>query len=448
MGPQEVWLELYRAGSELNTLFDPETIATDYLNSLRKLVGFGPDQDDVVTAATEEELRRIIAGAINFWRERFLDSGIEAAIRLTTGNRFKVRDFFDFRFIVGETMITEDLENSDPNMISVKTRNFFRQGTDGETRYGGNLNYFYSASVAPTDNDKGAYIVIFDDTGSPSNDGFYFVEDVDLINDIFITEIGDWFPRAATGLSFFIAFPYDEYLTEIRVVDELTGQGALNRILLEKLLELQRPSSERLNVVYVDFMDLFDVDNDLSQWTVVNTAPAVLTVDNRVLTLEAAAGPAGWIEADRPSAPLWQNYQHKSKIAFKTTGTFYIYFYWNDPKGFRLQVDYNGFGTGQCQLYVWSSGWNTVGSAVSLPSINLDTFWTYTIETYSVGTELPALVYVKVMIDGNVVIDESAASGSDKGTVAHGTTAGTRIEIAETELWQYPLEISRVGPNP
>ncbi|NIY18572.1 MAG: hypothetical protein GWM98_28815, partial [Nitrospinaceae bacterium] len=82
---------------------------------------------DIVGTATPEELRRIIAGAIVFWRQRWLDSGIVAAIRLVTGNRFKVRDYFDFRFLVAETSIEEDLQNTDPNMISVKTRNFFRQ---------------------------------------------------------------------------------------------------------------------------------------------------------------------------------------------------------------------------------------------------------------------------------------------------------------------------------
>jgi hypothetical protein len=448
-GPQEIWLNMFDAGTRLNTLFDPEEIDGEYLPSLARLVGFGNDLIDIIGTATEEELRKIVAGAIKFWRERWLDSGIETAIRMVTGNRFKVRDFFDFRFIVGETAIEEDLQNTDPNMLSVKTRNFFRQGTDGVSRFDATPYTFHSLGTLPKLDDVGGFIVVFDDVGTPSVNGFYKIVAVDINQEIWYTDVSDWFPRADSGLSWFIAFNYDENITEIRLVDEETGQGEVNRGLLEKLLEWQRPSGERFNVVYVDFMDLFQTPNDLGQWEdapITSGALSGLVVLDGILVMRCEVPAGGGLVTNRPTAD-WSDIQWKTKAALGTsTGGITLACYWYDEADhIRVLIEYTGFGTGIVKLEEVVSGTPNLLGTWAHPSLNPETYWTYTIETYN----LPAgTVSVRVFVDGNLAISATATPNYTSGNIALICPDGSEVRIAETELWQYPLDITRVGPNP
>lgn len=449
LGPQEVWFNLFLAGSKLNTIFDPEEIDEPYLRALATLVGFGSDLIDIVGIATKEELRRIIAGAIEFWKQRWLDLGVVAAIRLITGNRFKIRDFFDFRFIVGETRIEEDLKNTDPNMISVKTRNFFRTADDGETWYDTTPYTFHSDSQLPKTDDIGGYIVIFDDVGTPTLNGFYEVIAVDCCAEIWYIDSGIGFPRAATSQSWFIAFPYDEYITEIRVVDEKTGQGEVNRNLLEKLLAQQRPSSERFNIVYVDFLDLFQVPNDLGQWGEYPGPSSNLTkflVEDGKLILASTGLSAGVALTNRPTAD-WKNFQWKSKAALgSSTGLIAFLFYFEDIDNYlQLLIEYTGFGTGKLYLYEMIGGSSNLLDTWNHPSLNTETFWTYTIETYNY---VSGDVRIRIFVDGNLVIDEISTPTYTSGNIAFMTLLSSELWVEETELWEYPLDISRIGPNP
>jgi hypothetical protein len=394
--------------------------------------------------ASEDELRRLISSAIDFWKYRWTDQGLALAVQMTTGNRFKIRDYFDFRFLVNETMIQEDLENSDPNMLSVKTKNLFRKADDGETQYGGDINAFYSPTVAPVTDDIGGYIVISADTGSPTLNGFYEIQFVDIVAQTWTTKPGEYFPRADTGLDFFVAFPYDEYLTEIRVVDEETGDGDVNRDLLEKLVELQRPSSERVNIVYVDFMDLFSRDNDLGLWTTAGYGAYTATVANGLLTLTGGASGETGIKADTAKSLNWTDYYWKTKLALKTNGSVWLGVF---KDAFRLEINYSGFGTGYIRL--WrniASVWTALTAQIPHPSLNLDTYWTYSIEIYNLLAT--GNIHIKILIDGNVWIDTTSATTGQDGTLFLLCDNVVTMTVAETEMFQYPLDISRVGPNP
>lgn len=445
MGPQEVWYDLHRACTRLNTLFDPEEIAAEYLHSLMRLVGFGNDLNDIYSVASEKEIRRIISGAIEFWRERWLDLGIDTAIRIVTGNRYKVRDYFDFRYIIGEQLITEDLENEDSNAISVQTLELFKQSEGGVCQYGASADWFLDTeNNLFYDKDIGSYIVIFNDTGSPSNNGIYEIVDVDPIAEIAIVDPP--FPRYQVNAEWFQGFKNDEYLTEIRVVDEKTGQGEVNRELLEKMLGLQRYLSERFNVVYVDFLDLFEVKADLGQWDEIPGTGTIVSVDNGVMVL-SDTGLYGGVLTNRSTSSGWENYQWKSKISFTTDPALYLllFLYQDGDNSFHLSLSYDGFGSCEMQLFHNVGGVSTpISSVIPLPSLSPNTFWTYTIEAmkYESG------VTVRVFVDGNEYIDVYRASAFTSGNVGYLCGLSTTIEIAETELWQYPLDIIRIGPNP
>lgn len=451
MGPQEVWVQMYRRTGELYNLYDPEAIDAEYLPGLRRLVGFGSDLDALFSIASEIETRRIIAGAVNFWRQRWLDSGVVAAIRLVTGNRYKVRDYFDFRFVIGETMILEDLENVDPNMIHVNTLNRFQQATDGVSRFGGNPTWFYSASAAFAYDDIGGYIVV---TGSDHSDGIYKI--LSLIDGNTVT-VDPPFPSPqeppfpspqGTSLTWFSGFPYDEYLSEIRIVDEGTGQGELNRELLKALLEIQRPSSERFNVVYVDFMDKFTTPYDSGQWEEITGGGALVQflVDEGRLTLEDDGTSAGII-TNRPTAADWKDYTLKFKAAVASDpGYVFVFFCLQDTQNtFALEIGYDGFGSGYVRLIQTVSGTPTyLTGQIPFLSLNPETYWTYTLEVFDLDPNLN----IRLLIDGNLITDVTVASTFRSGNIGFVTLLGTTLWVSEVELWQYPLEIDRVGPNP
>jgi hypothetical protein len=56
----------------------------------------------------------------------------------------------------------------------------------------------------------------------------------------------------------------EEYLSNVRIVDN----GALNRTLVVNLVKLMRAIGERIEISYIDFLDTFTVEADVSQWDV------------------------------------------------------------------------------------------------------------------------------------------------------------------------------------
>jgi hypothetical protein len=112
---------------------------------------------------------------------------------------------------------------------------------------------------------------------------------------------------------------------------------------------------------------------------------------------------------------------------------------------YRLEITYSGFGTGYVRL--WSkvaTVWGAISAQIPWPDLNLDTYWTYTIETTNVSTNTE----IKVQIDGNVVLDLSTPAVATEGNVYLLADVNSEFKVEETELWVYPLDISRVGPNP
>ncbi|MCK5019308.1 MAG: hypothetical protein KAS32_19770 [Candidatus Peribacteraceae bacterium] len=517
LGCQEIWIEVNRKVDTLDTLFDPENIDLEYLDSLRKLVGFTDEYLDVLSLATETELRRIVARATLFWFHRYLDPGVVTAVRLVTGNRFKVRDWFDFRYVSGETLITEDLENNDPSVLSRVTLDSFQTATNGITRYNG-VNTFYSDSLPPDQEHVGAYIVIYDDSGSPSNNGFYEIIGYNAPGKYFITATA--FPRGVPSMTWFLAFQNNEFLTEVRVVDEFTaldgavnlatptyfssasttfgdddvgeylrillssngyadsylintvvdantveligadftvtetsikfgyGNNSVNRNLLEGLIEIQRANSERVNVVYTDFMDLFQTTGDMGQWEDIGGDAYTASVESGYLSLVSSGGLVGGIETSRPNAADWTNYEWKSKIAMKSNGSFRLPFCITDVDNYYfLKVTYTGFGTGAVRLWRRVATVETaISGSIIFPSLNLDTYWTYTIETYynpvTTNTE------INVLVDNSYFFNGITDNNFSTGNIGYISEATCEINVAETEMWQYPLTINRVGPNP
>lgn len=443
-GPQEVWVRMGKRAEDLLTLFDPEVVEARFLPSLLKLVGFGGDAFDIIRISSEDEIRTIIAGAIPFWRARATrEAGPKTAVNLVTGNRFKVRSYFDFRFIVGETEIIESLTNLEPNMLDIETINRFRRGDDGVSQFGANTKRFSAASGAFVDSDVEAFIVIQDIDAPGSNGSFEIVSVISATE----VEVSEDFPSALTGLTWFTGFIHDEFITEIRLVDDITGDGAINRPLLRFLVELQRATSERFNIVYVTFMDLFTTLGDQGQFKVSGTDDFTHEVEEGVLNLFGDVGASGSLVTDYFNDDTWKNYSLKAKVSQTLAGVWQIIFLRTDEDdNYYLEVEFTTPTNGTVKLFKTVSGTPTQLSATfAFTDLSLDVFWVYTIDVFR--NEISGLTNIEVRLDNNTIITESDAD-FEIGNIGFRVAPSCQIKVAEVELWEYPLAIDRVGPNP
>jgi len=158
-----------------------------------------------------------------------------------------------------------------------------------------------------------------------------------------------------------------DFLTEIRLVDEVGLSAAVNRTLLAYLLGLVRSSSERIDIVYIHFLDEFINPGDLGQWSVdVGQVPTVpkpggyasfATSDIMRATTEAMTGLGEFLAA--------------FKVFAETDGTapqMRFNFHWQDANNYdRMVVDY---ATKQIFIYVVVAGVPTlIASSAVIPTL-------------------------------------------------------------------------------
>lgn len=166
----------------------PATCQSVLLQFLKDHVGFTQDLRSITDRLDEAALRKLIQSAMTLWREKGTAAGIISMIRLLSGRSPMFMDWFDFRFILGESLIGEEQKGVDSWII------------------GGNL----------TD--------------------------------------------------------YDEYFSNLRIMDD----GTLDSYLLVGLLDLVRPNSERLEIVLLDFLDMFSDSETPDRWTKYGTGDAAI----------------------------------------------------------------------------------------------------------------------------------------------------------------------------
>lgn len=89
-------------------VWDPVTCPADLLIYLKDIVGWDSEFDYLTQGLSEADLRKLIALGIPLWKERFSEVGIRNVIRLLTGRSIGIVNWFDWRAIVGETLLTEE----------------------------------------------------------------------------------------------------------------------------------------------------------------------------------------------------------------------------------------------------------------------------------------------------------------------------------------------------
>ena len=440
-GPQELWVASSKRTAALATLFEPENIEARFLRAALWLVGFTSELDYVTRNLVTAELRRLYSAAVPLWRATGTETGIGRAVRAATGNHFRIRNYFDFRMVLDEVVLTEEMEDFDPNVLSLTSQLTFRSGTDGNVT---GTDRFQSASVTFDPGDVGAFVVVTE--AGTLNRGFYEIAEVIQQSAPGRVRILGVFPTVPeTDLEFDVLFPNDEFVTELRVADEdWTGapaEGKVNRDLLENLIELVRLSSERVDVVYADFLDGFDVDNDLSQWQITG---GVVTVQDGLMLVRSD----GEVKSLKAGSENWKFFELVAKVRFSAdpaagnVGWSITFRHTVGDEGYQVAVDF--FPVKQATLYRISDGTPLAGP-VPLPIITAGVYDTFRFNVIDAGAGGNKIV---VYFDGDEVLSATDASAVNGGYFHFFAGGDTWIEVDEVQMMLYPVDVARVGPNP
>lgn len=506
---ERAWEDLvYDPCSELPTLMDPAEIDVRWITKLKPLLGF---TDDIsLPADADTELRRILSFAPAFWAKKPTEeAAVSYAIRMTTGNRFRYANWFDLRMQIDKTVITEELEDFDPNVISFPTQKFSDTGGIAITAdlWGMGRGFFNISGIYQFLPDgwesahQFAWLILEDSTAG--NDGIYPIDE--LIVPLAEGYIKGTFPSNESNMKWTLIGYAGEYITEVRLVDlgvgtlvyrdliaaftvgsklagvtsgataiitaddtttktlslrSINGRfldnenlqdydggeatagseliGVLNRPLLSILMDLARPFGERIDIVYVNFIDQFLTPGDLDQWSVTGTV--------------VAPSPGGYAKlsegAELEDADPYSDYWEDQVIAWK----FYVddaaaiaefrFFVQDDDNYYYVLVDYAAMDV---ELWKNVSGTPTqIGSSVPLPILKAGVSEVLRVDALEEGSE----TRIRVKIAGDTRIDEKDTAGefSAGGTTIVANTKALYLQLVEVNV--LPTEIDRVGPNP
>ena len=120
-GRQTLWEATQLQIFALKTLMDIEQCPDEYLTYLKHTVGWTdePLVDAVTRNLDTVTLRRLIGASVPFWKTRGSEDSIVNILQLTTGQRTRIWNYFDFRWLVEETGLGEQQQGRDPWIIDL-----------------------------------------------------------------------------------------------------------------------------------------------------------------------------------------------------------------------------------------------------------------------------------------------------------------------------------------
>jgi phage tail-like protein len=116
-GPQAIWRIINDTILAIPNLWSTTEAPDAALQFLKDIVGWGGRLGLITDALTAPVLRRLIAASAAFWKGRGPEDAIEDILRLTTGARVRVVNWFGYRWVIGETQMSEEWEGTDPWVI-------------------------------------------------------------------------------------------------------------------------------------------------------------------------------------------------------------------------------------------------------------------------------------------------------------------------------------------
>lgn len=120
-GPQKVWEDTQATIFRIKDLFSITDILDEHLSLLKNLLGWTgePVTKRVTDRLDFDALRRLIAASVPFWKERGPETAIIDFLSLLTGKRLRIWDWFDLRWIIDETDLSETHQGRDPFLLEL-----------------------------------------------------------------------------------------------------------------------------------------------------------------------------------------------------------------------------------------------------------------------------------------------------------------------------------------
>jgi len=361
-GPQAAWEQTHTSIFNLKTLWSVTEIEDRLLLYLKDIVGWTKELDYITSALDARTLRRLIAASVPLWKKRGPEDTLINVMRLITGSRLRLWNWFDFRFVMDETALGHEQEGRDPWLIDLP--------------------------------------------GAPS---------------------------------------YDERRMNLRIVDNLNNP--LNRDLVKNIVNLMRPISERIEVSYLTFLDLFNVAGDNFQWTMTAGGADldILVEDGNLKLLDDTQ--AQRVTVTRiDGADDWADCVVGARVKQLGAGFAGIKFYEVDDDNFYWAGIAPNLGSfGSLRLGKKIAGVVSTIATYTFPAVEQifeDVFYMIRVEAIPDG----ATNRLRVFLDGDMKINATDSSLT-KGKVGFFHVAGAKLEASEIEFWLNPLETETVDIN-
>jgi phage tail-like protein len=116
-GPQALWEQTQKQIFALKDIYSVTKCPDALLPFLKNIVGWTEDLRSITDTLTSIQLRRLISISTALWKTRGPEDAITNVIRFLTGAQSRVWNWFDYRWVVDETVLSEEHDGRDANMI-------------------------------------------------------------------------------------------------------------------------------------------------------------------------------------------------------------------------------------------------------------------------------------------------------------------------------------------
>ena len=426
--------------NELLLLYDPELTRDESLPFIKWLVGLTSKLDFLTGGISTADIRRLISVAVRMWKLKGTDRGYAVALGAITGREVRILNYFHFRVIVGEVELGRAELDVDAWLLdepgfapSVKPDSVAELAAPARLEL--ELSTLLGASEVVPHDIRVQYVPTRTVQVRPSlSDGSTNVVQTDGL-------LGQVSPASTDVNDYRVGVDPDEFVSDVRVIDDKSGSPALDRALVENLVRVLRPSSERVYVRYLDWFDTFR-SADLRMAVVSGTA----TPDpqgGRAILEDALADSV--IRTDEASDATWTEVTATAQFSLRDAlaGRWgELRFYYTDESNFyAVRIDP---GTRDVSLDRVTGGTRTTLDSVMLPVFHTGVLYHLQAQVETVAGPSS---FIQYFLDGNLL--GSATDGDhQQGRTAIATATMQRLELTFAETFQHPLVSTRIGPPP
>lgn len=128
-GPQRVWETNQAKLFAIKTLWNILDIPDGYLQYIQGQLGWTGKYEAIPDALEASVKRRLLDASVAMWKNRGTEDTTVGIIQLTTGAQARIWNWFDKRWIIGETMLAQQHQGNDSWLLDLPN------AASGEERY-------------------------------------------------------------------------------------------------------------------------------------------------------------------------------------------------------------------------------------------------------------------------------------------------------------------------